>query len=119
MPWKVTDTMSQRSELVRLMKQDGANVSRLSEAFGVSRTIAYKWLRRASANEGLTDRSRRPRRSPAKTVADLEMMVVSLRRRHPAWGGRKLRRRLLDLGVEAVPAASTITDILHRHGLID
>jgi len=33
-------------------------------------------------------------------------------------GGRKIRRRLLNLGLEDVPAASTITAILHRNGLI-
>ena len=37
---------------------------------------------------------------------------------HRAWGGRKIRRRLLDLGHVGVPAASTITDILRRHDLL-
>src|SRR3989304_5908664 len=37
----------------------------------------------------------------------------------PAWGGRKLRRRLVDLGQEAVPAASTITEILRRRGRLE
>jgi len=43
---------------------------------------------------------------------------VALRLLHPCWGGRKLSRRLLDLGHPAL-AASTITSILHRHSLID
>src|SRR5208337_2022762 len=37
----------------------------------------------------------------------------------PAWGGRKIRARLRAQGLVQVPAASTITDILRRHGLID
>jgi transposase InsO family protein len=41
-----------------------------------------------------------------------------LRTVHPAWGGRKLRRRLEDRGVEQVPSASTITEILRRRGLL-
>ena len=45
--------------------------------------------------------------------------MVALRERHPAWGGRKLQRRLRDLGHREVPAPSTITAILHRHGLIE
>jgi transposase InsO family protein len=121
MPWRVSDAMSLRGELVSLMQYDGANVSELARRFGVSRKTAYKWLARAQAAQpvSLADRSRRPRHSPAKTAAPVEARVVALRGQHPAWGGRKLRRRLQDQGVAAVPATSTITGILHRHGLID
>lgn len=119
MPWKVKDIMSQRLELVSLMQQEGANVSELCRRFGVSRNVAYKWLRRARSDQSLADHSRRPLDSPARTAGAIEARAMALRGEHPAWGGRKLRRRLLDLGVENVPAASTITGILHRHGLID
>jgi len=40
--------------------------------------------------------------------------VIALRRVQPAWGGRKLRRRLQDLGHVLVPSASTCTAILRR-----
>jgi transposase InsO family protein len=121
MPWKVTNAMSLRRELVSLMQQEGANVSELARRFGLSRKTAYKWAGRGRSGEGaaLADRSRRPSVSPAKTAAPVEAQVVALRGEHPAWGGRKLRRRLQDQGVAAVPATSTITGILHRHGLID
>jgi transposase InsO family protein len=49
----------------------------------------------------------------------MEAHVVALRREHSSWGGRKLRRRLQDQGHTGVPAASTITAILERHGQID
>lgn len=121
MPWKVTNAMSLRAELVSLMQQEGANVSELSGRFEVSRKTAYKWLVRAKAQGpgALADRSRRPRRSPRSTVASLVGEVVKVRSEHPAWGGRKLKRRLEDLGHEAVPAASTIHQILRREGLLD
>lgn len=45
--------------------------------------------------------------------------MLALREQHPAWGGRKLRRRLQDLGLETVPSASTITAILRRHGRLE
>lgn len=48
----------------------------------------------------------------------IEAAVVALRQRHPAWGGRKLARRLQVLGHRAVPAPSTITAILRRHHLL-
>jgi transposase InsO family protein len=49
----------------------------------------------------------------------LERSVLGLRKKHPAWGGRKLHHRLKTLGHKKVPASSTITEILHRNGLID
>ena len=49
----------------------------------------------------------------------MEARVVALRDRHPTWGGQKLRTRLRDQGVAGVPAASTVTAILGRHGRLD
>jgi transposase InsO family protein len=67
----------------------------------------------------LADRSRRPHVSPAQTDSAMEGLVLALRAAHPTWGGRKLARRLHDLGEPMVPSPSTITAILQRHGLID
>jgi transposase InsO family protein len=47
----------------------------------------------------------------------LEEAVVQVRQAHGTWGGRKIARRLRDLGLGEV-APSTVTGILHRHGLI-
>jgi transposase InsO family protein len=121
MPWKVSSPMSQRLEFVTLASAEGANLRRLCRHFSVSPTTAYKWIARFSRQgaAGLSDHARRPHHSPTRTRAHLEQLVLDLRARHPAWGGRKLRRRLLDLGHAQVPSASTITDVLRRHGLID
>jgi len=45
--------------------------------------------------EGLTDRARTPYRYANKLPAQLEAMIVSMRREKPTWGARKLRDRLL------------------------
>jgi transposase InsO family protein len=113
--------MSLRAELVSLMQREGANVSELCRRFGISRKTAYKWLAHAkgSRSASLADRSRRPKQSPARTAAEVERKVVGLRIEHPAWGGRKLKRRLEDIGVAAVPAASTVHAILRRHHLLN
>jgi len=119
MTWDIQDTMSLREEFVRLAGQEGANRRELCRRFGISPQTAYKWLARY-ANEGkagLLDRSRRPKSSPAQTPAEVQAAVVDLRREHPAWGGRKISRRLQDLGRVTV-APSTVSSILHRHGLI-
>jgi len=112
--------MSQRREFVMLAQVEGANMSELCRRFGISRKSGYKWLGRylAEGEAGLADQPRRPRSSPGQTPAAVEAQVVGLRDTHPAWGGRKLRRRLLDLGHDSVPAASTITAILCRRGCL-
>jgi len=42
-----------------------------------------------------------------------------MREKHPSWGGRKIHHALRLRGIERLPHPNTITDILHRHGLID
>jgi hypothetical protein len=86
----------------------------------VSPTIGYRLLARwrADGKAGLADRSRRPQHSPGRRSAAMEALVLTVRDAHPAWSGRKIRRRLQDLKHQAVPSASTITAILHRHGRI-
>ncbi len=70
--------------------------------------------------EGLQDRSRRPKTSPRKSSVAIEAQRGGAAPGgHPRWGGRKLARRLRDMGVEGVPSASTVTEILRRHDLID
>lgn len=97
-----------------------ACLAELCRRFGVSRKTGYKWLRRwREGDVELADRSRRPRSSPSRTKAALEQEVVALRRAHPTWGARKLKRRLADLERPGLPARSTINGILSRHGLID
>jgi transposase InsO family protein len=49
----------------------------------------------------------------------MEKALLAVRGDHPAWGGRKIRARLQAVGKENVPAPSTITAILKRHGRIN
>lgn len=127
MPWKVQSPMSIRQEFIVFASQADANIAALCRRYGVARKTAYKWLARfrAAGSSGdaavaaLADRSRRPTSSPTRTANDVEQLVVSLRQQHPAWGARKLKRRLADQGHVGLPARSTINGILGRHGLID
>jgi len=112
--------MSQKHEFVLLATHEKANVRQLCRQFGISSATAYKWLRRfeQAGIDGLQEHSRRPLNSPSRTSPTIEKAVITQRRRHPAWGGRKLRDRLLSLGHLQVPSASTITRILERHHLL-
>jgi transposase InsO family protein len=121
MPWQEVTTMAARREFCELADREGANVSELARRFGISRKTGYKWLARwrTEGDAGLGDRSRQPHTSPARTDPAVEARVLALREEQPVWGGRKLRRRLQDLGEPTVPAASTCTAILRRHGRLD
>jgi len=111
--------MDARLEFVMLASVEGANVRSLCRRFGISPTIGYKWLERWRGHgmAGLQELSRRPQNSPLRSATATENAVLSVRAEHPAWGGRKIARRLKDLGYEAVPAPSTVTAILKRRGI--
>ena len=119
MPWKEVSTMSQRQEFI-VATQPGRNVRALCRAFSISPKTGYKWLARyaAEGEPGLQARSRRPQQMPQRTAASLEQAILHLRTAQPTWGGRKLHARLQTLGYAAVPAPSTITAILRRHGCL-
>lgn len=117
MPWQEVSTMALREEFIRLALQEGSNLRQLCRRFGISPTTGYKWLARAQSGESLSDRSRRPQGMPTRCAPEVEARIVGLRSQHPAWGARKLARRLQVLGY-AMPAVSTVHAVLRRHGLI-
>ncbi len=121
MPWKETTTMSERTEFVKRIQERDTNISALCREFGISRPTGYKWLKRyaEAGMEGLQDQSRRPRRSPSRTLPEIEAAIIQVRKQHPSWGGVKIKAYLTRKGLPDLPAASTITAILQRHELID
>jgi transposase InsO family protein len=121
MSWEVESLMSLRHEFVSFAGRPDANVSALCRRYQISRKTGYKWLARSRSDpaDALADRPRRPACSPGKTPAEVEQLVLGVRSEHPAWGARKIKRRLEDLGQAGVPARSTVNDILRRGGMID
>ena len=120
MPWKEVSTMSLRLEFVQLALKEKRNLAQLCQRYEVSRKTAYKWLarHRGEGPAGLADRSRKPQHSPRQTGMETEHAIVSLRKRHPAWGARKLHARLTALKQPSLPAVSTMHAILKRAGLV-
>ena len=113
--------MSQRLEFITMALKPGTNMTQLCNQYGITRRTGYKWLHRFAEKDiyGLENQSRRPYHSPSKTPYKMEQTVLDIRENHSCWGGRKIRRRLLDKGYTSVPAASTITEILRRHNCLD
>lgn len=122
MPWKKVSIMSLRKEFIRLAQEKSVPLSELCRHFKISRPTAYKWLNRSKIDgeKGLHDQSRRPLRSPSKTCESMEKMIIDIRHKHPAWGGRKIKSYLIEtVGIQVPISSSTISAILKRAGLID
>lgn len=114
MPW-LGSIMEQREELIRLYEDGRLNMSDLARHCGISRPTAYKWIRRWCGDEGLEDRSRAPHHALRHVSAEMEAAVLAVRDASGR-GAKKLAVALADrFGAEAVPAVSTINDILGRH----
>ena len=128
MPWHNRSKMSLKLEFVTLANQEAANMSALCRRFDISRKTGYKWLNRyrEDGRDGLEEHSRRPERSPNKTPDLIAEAVCEMRKKHPAWGGRKIQARLREQAqtgehpfeAKAVPAASTCQAIIGRRGLL-
>jgi transposase InsO family protein len=112
------DRVASREEACRLASVMGVNRRALCARLGISPTTLYKWLGRyAQAGAGgLSERSRRPLRSPGRCGAEVETAVLAVRALNPVWGGRKIASSLARSGA-AAPAASTVTAILRRNGV--
>jgi putative transposase len=93
----------------------------LCKSFEVSRKTGYKWTDRfeEGGESALGDRSRRPKTHPQAMSERVQQLVLEERVRHPTWGPRKLLARLgrQHRGL-ALPAPSTVGDLLRKRGLI-
>lgn len=121
MPWTRTDAMSERVKFIGAYLQDESSFSELCLDFGVSRKTGYKWVARyeSAGLNALAERSRAPHSHARALPESLVQAIVAVRRRHPRWGPRKLRVILGRQQPDRVlPAASTIGDVLKRHGLV-
>lgn len=121
MSWDEASVLECRLGFVRLVSDSDITVTEACRQSGISRRTGYKWLNRYQQNgvEGLQDVSRKPRTSPDLTGSNIETAIIELREKHPTWGAKKLKRRLEDLKVEGVPAASTVNRVLKSDRLID
>src|SRR5215472_6170277 len=120
MPWKVSGVVEKRKQFLADYESGEWTMTDLCRAYEITRPTGYAVLRRYAqeGETGLEERSRAPKRHPNQTAAEIEEQVLALRRKHPRWGPRTLKK-LLEMGASEIawPAASTIGEILDREGL--
>jgi len=119
MPWSGT-VEEQRAAFLEQFQAEGANRREVCRAWGISAKTAYKWAARAGSqvDDALSNQSRRPHTSPAASTPEVEAQILALRAQYPTWGARKIARLMHQAGASQVPALSTITRILERHGVL-
>jgi transposase InsO family protein len=112
--------MKQRRQMLDAVDSGDLTVTEACALWRVSRQTFYVWRRRCDSDgdAGLKNRSSRPRRSPGRIAPLLEGQIVDMRRAHPRWGARRIRVELRRRGVTAVPARSTVHQVLIRNGLV-
>lgn len=116
MPWKDKTVEELRKEFVEAAERC-ENFSALCREFGITRATGYKWVDRYEKQEGLTDRSRRPKTTANKTPEETELQIVQTRSLHPGWGAKKIKKALENKGSE-MPCVKTVNNILNRYGCI-
>lgn len=104
-------TVFSRQVLVDRVAVEGWPAAEVARQFQVSRSTAYKWLRRyrEEGRVGLEDRSSRPRRSPrALPAPDIEAILHA--RRYRRWGPHRI-------GPLTGHPRSTVYGVLRRAGV--
>ena len=89
--------------------------------FKISRQTGYKWLERYAAQgvKGLEERSRERHTHPNAIPLDCVCEILRIKTRYRQWGPKKIRDwMVLNRPELYLPAASTIGDLLKRHGLV-
>lgn len=121
MTWKETCPMDERVRFLAEVLEGERSMSELCTVYGISRKTGYKWLGRYEAlgASGLQERSHAPLHQPRAVDQAMVERLLRARRQHPSWGPRKLLAWLQGREGEGHwPAASTVGQILARHGLV-
>ena len=82
----------QRYDAVLAVIREGRTVKDVAAAVGVSRQTLHAWLARYedAGLAGLADRSHRPLSCPHQMPAEVEAVVLELRRVRRTWGPRRI-----------------------------
>jgi transposase InsO family protein len=112
--------MDQRVQFIAAWQQQQTSFAGLCQDFGISRRTGYKWVARYQQDgiTGLQERSRVPHHSPQAISGEVAALLRAARAAHPTWGPKKLLPWLerQQVGM-ALPAASTVGELLKREGL--
>lgn len=111
-------SLAERQEIIRLSAA-GWTAPAIAVQLGRSVRTVTRWRRRsrASGEEGLAYRSRRPpTRAPHTTPQPVIERIQTIRAAHPGWGARLIHRQLTRDGITPLPSERTVHAWLVRLG---
>lgn len=118
MAWKERKIEDMREEFVKRVLSGEKTKIALCEEYGISRPTGDKWIQRYLSGEPLTNHSRAPIHTANRVSEDMEETVIAYRKRFPVFGAAKLHQIMLNEGLDNIPCARTINNILNRHKLV-
>jgi len=121
-PWKEQRTVDQRLAFVMAHMQGRMTMAELCREFQISRKTGYKWTQRFldGGVPNLVDQATVARHVPHAVSSHVSLAIVTLRKRYPTWGPKKLHAYLArEQPTVTWPARSTIAEILKRSGLVE
>jgi transposase InsO family protein len=129
MPWTERSPMNDRMIFIAACLVRPGSIGAVCAAHGISRKTGNKWLARyrAEGAAGLRDISSARHTQSHAIDAAMASRLLALRAKHPTWGPLKLLARAgmedaasageSDVALPALPAPSTLGDLLRRHAL--
>ena len=120
-PWRESSPVSERKDFVRACTDRRRKIADICREFGISEKTGYKMLGRFRkfGDKGLEDRSHAVLVHPFRISSEVEEQIIALKRAHPHYGPQTIHDRLIQHEpLKHWPAASSIGELLKRHGLV-
>lgn len=121
MPWRESSPVSERKLFIRACTDRRRKIADICSEFGISEKTGYKILSRYRqfGETGLEDRSHAVLEHPFRISEEVQEVILALKRAHPEYGPRLIHDRLVQHEpLKHWPAASSIGELLKRHGLV-
>lgn len=121
MPWIEVKPVDAKVVFIADWIRGAVSFTDLCAQHGISRKTGYKWIKRYKATgiEGLREQSRRPRAVPTKIPYTVKQEIISLRKRLPYRGPKKIAKLLSKKHPEwEIPSATSIYNILKAEDLV-
>lgn len=110
---RMSNKFDYRLKIVECAKE--TSISNAAKVFETTRPTVRKWRDRYEEEgiSGLKDKSKTPHNIPHKMSKENESKVEYLRKRHPRWGGRRLKQRY-----RLAPSHAAIQRVIKQRGLV-
>ena len=118
MPWKVTNTMNEKTQFA-IEAQNTDNFASLCKKFGISRKTGYKWKERFLNNgiNGLEELSRRPNSHQNQLTEEVICELICIKNTHKNWGPKKIQELYRRANPkQRTPSLSSVKRIFDKAG---